>query len=522
MDTGVDCTKCPGITISRAVGNDRGEKGRLVRVLSGMVGFARYGVHNASMVNLCRGVVERVLYTRKDGVLSRPASPVAGVFKRLRSIRSAVLRNTRSTNVVDIEDYPSLYHCARKRAVYERAVASLRTWAVNSRDAIVSTFVKAEKVNFSAKGDPAPRVIQPRNPRYNVCVGRFLKPFEKNIYAGFERTLGYTVICKGLNASGTASVLREDWEAYNDPVAIGLDASRFDQHVSREALEYEHGFYNAIFRSSELAELLTWQLRNKGVGFADGQKIKYEVDGCRMSGDINTSLGNCIIMSSIVLAYFTEHGVDARLANNGDDCVVFCDRKTLPRLDGIDEWFSEFGFVLTREAVVDEFERVEFCQAQPVLTSTGWRMVRNPFTATSKDMVSLLSWNTEIEFDRWRGAIGSCGLSLTIGVPYWEAFYRRLGGSIDERSVEAIRDSGLGYMAKGVVGDSRIGPETRYSFWRAFGLLPDEQMALESIVVDIDYSQLGPLTFGDVRPLSELLRVSKPDEVSDPKATRKQ
>lgn len=508
VDTAVDCTAEPGITITDDTGSlARSKEWREVRTLDGFTGSAVYGVHNPSVLNLARGVVERVLYTRVEGVLQPPVQPEPKVFDILRPLRSAVVRNTRSTTVVAVEDYPSLYHDSRKRAVYQRAVESLETKALTRNDAIVNTFVKAEKVNFTAKPDPAPRVIQPRSARYNVHVGRYLKPFEKNMYAGFAETYGYTVICKGLNAQGTAQQLRENWDVYSDPVAVGLDASRFDQHVSQAALEFEHGFYNQIFQSAELKELLTWQLNNRGRGYCNGKKLSYSVKGCRMSGDINTSLGNCVIMSSIVLGYLEAHGVDARLANNGDDCVLICERKSLPKLAAIDKWFTRFGFKLTREPTVDVFERIEFCQTQPVYTSDGWRMVRNPFTAASKDAVSLLSWAYESEFTKWRGAISSCGLALTRGVPFWEAYYTNIGGSFDEQAYNRVADSGMGYMARGMqVVDTSICPESRYSFWLAFGITPDEQIALESVQREVLFSDRCPLTFGDVTPYSELLR----------------
>lgn len=487
------------------MGRESKKDERVVRVLDGYVGGASYGVHNSSLVNLARGVVERVLCTSTDGVLSHPIRPLPNAFKRLGSIRADVVHNTCSSNVVSIEDYPSLYHDARKRAVYERAVLSLSHETVSKRDAVVSVFVKAEKVNFSDKPDPAPRVIQPRNPRYNVCVGRFLKPFEKNMFAGFAETFGYKVVCKGMNAAQTATQLRENWDAFEDPVAIGLDASRFDQHVSPEALQFEHGFYTRIFNDPELATLLSWQIDNEGIGYVDGAKLKYKIRGCRMSGDINTSMGNCIIMCCIVLAYFRSLEIVARLANNGDDCVVICERSHEHLLAGIGQWFREFGFKLTREATVDVFERIEFCQTQPVLTGSGWRMVRNPYTATSKDMVSLLSWNTEVEFNRWRGAIGSCGMSLTAGVPFWHAYYQSLGGVTSEKECAKIADSGLGYMARGMDAPCEVTEESRYSFWLAFGMLPDEQAALEQVKRPIDFSQSTPMTFGDVNTYSELL-----------------
>lgn len=498
---------CPGITIKKLGGVCKVKEERVVRVLDGMTGSASFGVHNPSLKNLARGVAERVLYTSVDGELVRPIQPEDKAFDSLHEIRDDVLKCTVPTSVVNLEDFPSLYKDARKRSIYERAVLSLSHTALTIRDATVSVFVKAEKVNFSAKPDPAPRVIQPRSPRYNACLGRFLKPFEKAMFYGFKVAMGYTVILKGLNAITAAETLRENWDAFVDPVAIGLDASRFDQHVSREALEFEHTFYNRIFKNPELKKLLTWQLNNSGVGYAGGCRLKYKVRGCRMSGDINTSLGNCIIMCCIVLAFFKEVGVNARLSNNGDDCVVFCERKHMHRLSGIGAWFKKFGFKLTEEEPVYDFEKIVFCQTQPVNTIDGWRMVRDPRTALSKDMVSLLPWDKLVEFDRWRGAISSCGKALTNGVPFWYSFYSKLGGVVHSETVSSFRRTGLGYMSRGVAFSSRseITPEARYSFWLAFGVLPDEQIVLENIDREIQFEKNYPLMFGDITSYSQLL-----------------
>lgn len=476
-----------------------------MRILDGLSGVAQYGVHNPSLINLKRAVAERVLFTRNSvGNLVPTIKPKLQAFKRLSGVIRAIRRNTTPTTPVPLESYPSLYR-GRKRIVYERAVASLIVGAVTKRDAVVRTFVKAEKVNFTAKPDPAPRAISPRDTRYIASVGVYLKPFEHNMFDAFYKTYGYNVICKGLNAQGVAIQLHENWNAFKRPVAIGLDASRFDQHVSVEALKFEHSYYNSVFNSPELKRLLSWQLQNHGVGFTDDGKITFTVDGRRMSGDINTSMGNCLIMSCIVLCYFAYHGIVARLANNGDDCVVFCEATDLPLFDAIDEWFVDFGFKLTREAPVYEFERIEFCQAQPVLTVSGWRMVRNPFTATSKDVVSLLSWNTEVEFDRWRGAIAECGINLTRGVPYWESFYKNLGAGAGRATIDDIENTGMGYMSRGVESSSEITPECRYSFWVAFGMTPDEQVALEDHSVTIKYGDGCPLMFGDITSYHPLL-----------------
>jgi len=456
-------------------------------------------------------VAERVLYLRSDdGSLKPTRKPLEGVFSRAKAVRNHLLCHLRPTTVVERSEYPSLYH-GRKQKIYQRAFESLITKPITHKDAYVSTFVKAEKVNFTAKGDPAPRVIQPRSPRYNLEVGRYLKLFEKELCRGFQRGWGYKVVLKGLNAEQVAGQLRENWDAFLHPVAFGLDASRFDQHVSVDALKFEHSVYNSVFRSAELAKLLSWQLNNKGFGRIGEQCAKYTVDGCRMSGDINTGMGNCLIMSLIVLAYFEAVGVAAKLSNNGDDCVVFCDKRDLPKMEGIDQWFTDFGFKLKREPTVEVFEKIEFCQTQPVLIGGRWRMVRNPWTAMSKDCVSLLSWHDEQSFNTWRDAIGVCGLELTTGVPIWQSFYSAIRHGDLKGGLDAVYDSGLGYLARGVTA-AAIDDEARYSFWKAFDILPDMQVAMEASWPEIQYTPptlvknlLVPLT--SENPLCLLNRV---------------
>lgn len=491
---GEDCLRVRALG---GVGKAVGASARCVRYLAGFGTGVRFGVHTATLKNLARGVVERVFYVQRDGGLTRAPQPAPGVFTRLYGVRTRLLGVMHSTPIVAREDYPGLY-VGRKRGIYERALASLIVRAVNVRDAWVNTFVKAEKVNLDKKGDPAPRVIQPRSPRYNLEVGRYLKLFEKELCRGFGQVFGYPVILKGMNAHDVGGWMATHWQQFRQPVAVGLDASRFDQHVSYDALRFEHSVYNGVFRSPELARLLRWQLHNHGIARVEGHRVDYEIRGCRMSGDINTGMGNCLLMSAIVIAFMESVGIRYRLANNGDDCVVFCEADDLPRLSGIDAWFLDFGFTLTREEPVFVLEEVEFCQAHPVLCSTGWRMVRDPRTAMSKDCVSLLGWDTPKAFGQWAHAIGSCGISLTRGVPVWEAWYNRLlrvgEGYCRDGVEEAVWDSGLGYMARGVPA-GQVDDMARYSFYRAFGILPDLQEALE-----LEYS--GHCTIADLCPMT--------------------
>ncbi len=491
MDTPIDYTRgAPGITISDS---NVGYKPRVVRILTGFGSGVMFGVHNNSMINLARGVVERVLFLSTSKGLQPCPKPSPSAFTRLSGFKTRLLKHLFSTPIVAREDYPSLY-TGRKRDVYQKAFESLLVSPIQRKDSYVSTFVKAEKINFTAKEDPAPRVIQPRSPRFNLEVGRYLKLFEKELCRGFRRMFGYEVILKGLNADGVAGCLRDNWLNYKDPVAVGLDASRFDQHVSKEALQFEHSVYNSVFKSKELANLLRMQIDNVGFGRIGESLLKYKVTGCRMSGDINTGMGNCLIMSSLVLHFLDEVNCDARLSNNGDDCVLILERRDLYKLSNITQYFLEFGFNLKREATVEVFEQIEFCQAQPVLVGESYRMCRNIHTAMSKDCVSLLGWEKAEQFETWRSAIGICGAELTSGVPVWQEFYKKLRGRTNRvGGVERIYDCGMGSMARGVKQVEGISAETRFSFYLAFGVLPDAQIALENEMPDVEYDESMPL-----------------------------
>ena len=235
-----------------------------------------------------------------------------------------------------------------------------------AEDSRLNVFVKYEKTDRTTKKDPVPRIISPRDPKYNIRVGRYLKPLEHKLFKSINDLFGHETIMKGYNALASARLMREKWDNYSKPVAVGLDASRFDQHVSYDALSWEHDIYVECFpqrkHKSRLMSLLTHQLINRCSGeLADGL-LEYQVTGTRMSGDMNTSMGNCLLMCSMIYAYLEKRGVSGMLANNGDDCVVFMETRDLPVfMEGLSSWFLEMGFNMAIEAPVYSFEEVEFC-----------------------------------------------------------------------------------------------------------------------------------------------------------------
>lgn len=398
----------------------------------------------------------------------------------------------------------------RRQAIYQRAVESLSSKAVTRRDSNLKAFVKAEKIlwcvasvvqKVTAKVDPAPRLIQPRDPRYNVEVGKFLKPHEGLVYKAIGRVWGDVTVAKGLNASQRGQLVQKKWNNFRRPVAVGLDASRFDQHVSASALRWEHSVYALMNNSPEILELLSWQIRNRGVAYTRDGKVKYSVQGCRMSGDMNTALGNCLLMSAMVWSYCEQRDIKAKLINDGDDCVVFMEQRSLESFqDGLDMWFTQMGFTMKVEAPVYKLEHVEFCQCHPVWTPEGYVMIRNIRQSLGKDCTSIKPLDTEGIFRKWCGEVGDCGMSLTGGIPVVSEFYKLLQRtSKGQRSLrlgyDPVFETGMRMMARGM--DRQYGEVhdfTRVSFYHAFDVQPDMQIQweLQYRLMTLHYAEATP------------------------------
>lgn len=454
-----------------------------------------FGVHNGSLVNVLRGLRERVFLVETPGGFEPPPKPLAGVFNKLRGFRARLLKTLGSCRPCSVEDFILTYKGA-KQGLVRAAAESVAQRPITKMDAKLTTFVKAEKLNLSKKPNPAPRVIQPRDPRYNVCVGPYLKTHEHHVYQAIGEIWGGPTVMKGYNAQEVATHLRAAWDAVPNAVAIGLDASRFDQHVSVDALQWEHSVYNGMFQDPDLRRWLSWQLHNYGTCYTPEGTVSYRVDGCRMSGDMNTALGNCLLMCAMVWSLCDEVGISSlcRLANNGDDCVLILPRQFESVVRSrITPVFRQFGFTMKVEPTVHEFERIEFCQTQPVWNGRTWVMVRNPFVARSKDVLCLHT--ASVPYHEWLYSVGECGLALSSGIPVMQQFYLTLM-RLGRKGGDRVEVSGMVYMrGKLDAVAAPISDEARLSFYRAFGVPPNTQLLIEerdaNEGVHIDVGSIG-------------------------------
>lgn len=441
------------------------------------------GVNNADITTLECALLERVYYCEVNGGYEEPPPVTAGTYStRLSTFDSKLMERLGSSTPVSLGEIVEMYQ-GRKKTIYQNAKEKLERTGLTRKHGNLNVFVKMEKVN----PDKAPRCIQPRTPEYTLACASYLKPIEKRIYEAIKHIFGDgPTVIKGMNLYQIGSVVRGKWRSFNKPVAIGLDAKKFDMHVSVDALKWEHSVYNRVFRCKKLRRWLTWQVDNQGFGYCKDGKLKFRTKGKRCSGDINTGLGNCLIMCGLVYTYAQLKGVPVKLCNNGDDCVVMMEQMYQETfMTGLDVWFKEMGFRMVAEEPVYDLNQIEFCQMRPIELDDGrCIMVRNIPTSLRKDSLCTLSIESAKALRGWMTAVGEGGMSLTGGIPVVQSFYRalcRIGGEVYTKvATECARHSGMALLSKGMERKySEPSANVRFQVFKAWGILPDAQVELE-------------------------------------------
>lgn len=471
-------------------------RGRKLHIVEGMCNSYSLKINDPDIGTLRAALLERMFFHRKgEDILVPPTPSKVLVTERLRYFKNKLLKNLNFPPKISPDEFSQMY-VGRKRKIYEAAVMEYCNGGVRKEHGLCVCFVKCEKVD----PNKAPRCIQPRSPVYNVGLGMYIKPLEHRLYAAIGRVFGDKVtVVKGFNVETVAELLKEKWESFVDPVAVGLDAERFDAHVSAPMLAWEHSVYTSIWDDAELKHLLSLQMNNNGVGYCEDGKLRYKIKGKRFSGDMNTSLGNCLIMCAMVFAWAQHVGVEVKLMNNGDDCQVFMERKNLKRFNvGLPSFFLEMGFRMTVEPPAYNMQEVEFCQMRPIRTARGVTMVRNIERARQKDAMSILDITSESASRKWMGSIGYCGLALCSGVPVMQSMYAAyVRHGKKSNMINSLQLSGISIMGKGLSSKmAQVSDEARLDVFIAWGITPDEQMAIETLYENWEYVH-------NVRPVDE-------------------
>jgi len=463
-------------------------------------------VPNSSLTNLTTAVTERVYLYKRGGkwVDVVPPKDSEAFNKGLKSFRSLVMDKLHVSSKWSYDKFIDSY-LGRKRTVYAKAADSLKTRGLELRDSYVKWFVKCEKL----KAGKTPRVISPRDPRYGIEYGRYMKPGEKMVYKAINKVLGYTGVMKGLNSYQIASCVVDAFSAFVAPCAVGLDVSRFDQSVSKAALEWCHSVWKRMYPGDTyFSQLCKMQLENKCTGRVRDGYISGNVSGSLMSGDFDTSTKGVLLMTAMTWSYCESIGIRCRIIDMGDDVVVVMASTDYPKFSaGILSWYDNFGFLVVPEEPVYTIEKVVFCQTSPVFDGEKWLMVRNPSVGIAKDSISIRDLQSRRQFEGWLGCVAKGGLSLAGGIPIFDRFYNCLLRTSNGRVIHHDSDMDEGLYKIGV-NMGRVSHEPtaacRYSFWLAFGIRPDMQVAIEKYYdnLDVSYDRFRISSSGSYIPTS--------------------
>lgn len=392
-----------------------------------------------------------------------------------------------------------------KRAVYascgeKRRPATLLEW---TKIGFVKVFVKSE--NVPAEKDK-PRLIQFRMPDFLYWLLWVLKPIEHCFYNGryLWNTYQKVTCAKGLNNLRRMSTLLWMKRSLRRPCVVGLDGSAFDAHVPVEALKAEWRFYGKAAKAagwgSEALKALRLagevQVKNRCRAVCDDGEVSYKVKGNRMSGDLNTGLGNSVLQSAFIAAAMADLRIpdrDWRMLVDGDDAVLMVEHEHKEKCHRLPEVFEGFSQELkvteVTELTDDNLECIEFCQSRPVRVGPGpddWRLVRDPRKVYNGYNMVGRGWYLERDLlRRFFSSVAPAELIFATGLPVHEAMFRcfhRLSGSMKPLTSVASRFwiRNIGEMAPNIRPLSDISLDVRESYHRAFGISPLEQLSIEA------------------------------------------
>lgn len=456
-------------------------KKRFVTALLNISSCLELGIYRSTMDEGLAGLLERVYYVSDgNGGWRFPPRPDATFYKvQLKeSVRDLYLYPVAD---ISVDEFLSRYKGAKLTA-YRRAAEELRVFGLDlNRHTFVGAFVKDER---QLRGK-APRLIRPFSIIFNLAFGVFVYPLEKCLYSGIDALYESPTVTKGLNGSQVASAIAQKWNMFGDPVCLITDMSRFDQHCSPEALRWVMRLcLRALKRGGadvkRFVELWESTIRSRGMVLCDDGVVQYKVDGTLNSGLSSTSLCGVVLVCFILRAFCMSRKVKHQLISAGDDTNIIIEREDLTKFDDLPAFCLSAGFTVKIDGVVDELERIDFCQARPVFDGEEWVMVRDPKVVATKDLLTGKRFASSMDVRRYMRAIADGGLALNGGIPIMQSYYamlRRLAGDVEPSVLER---NGFYYLTQNMRRSVRaITDHARISFYKAFGINVWRQMELE-------------------------------------------
>lgn len=366
------------------------------------------------------------------------------------------------------------------RLKYLTALKHYEDFGLVHRDRLVSMFGKDDL--YMCAPEKAPRAIQFRRPVFALEQARFTKAVEEWFY--HMRDEYDTFIVAKSDPFTVASHLLKKTACFANPAFLMLDASKFDSCVDVVWLKIVMQFYLKLFHPRHHPRI-RWLWQRTFVNYGSSRSgLRYRTWGTRMSGDMDTSLGNCLIMWTMLKVFCERAGVRHSIMVNGDDSLVVVERSALPKLRDL-SIFKDFGFNMKFEVAFD-VEQAEFCQSRLVHTKYGPTMARNPERVLGRS-----TWSTsKLAGSRKRGhllTLGHCERAASWGVPIASVLATKMiqaAGNAKPRFINPWLFERYQQMRWWRAGQEPIiDLETRLSYEQAWGVSPERQLHIERSIV---------------------------------------
>lgn len=373
-----------------------------------------------------------------------------------------------------------------KRRRYLDAYDSLQVSPVSRKDARVEMFIKADKVDHCGLEAKKPRAIQGRNPRYNLELATHMKPIEHALmsWKGLRRGVVRTrVFAKGLDAKGRASLIIKKTRAFARPCVVSLDAHSMDASVLPVHLECNDACYLAMCPGSGFERLLSWRKVNIG---RTSHGIRYSLRGNRMSGDLDTGIGNSLISYVYISAAMRYLGLRKwDILCDGDDVLLFMDGRA--SMVDLKAACLRYGFDVDGDVVEIKSEEdlchVEFCRSRIVWTPRGHTLCRNPARALACFGVSHRFASVPLAvYRRYLKGCAMCESHASWDLPLLGPWAWTAYTSLEGKPILDDEDMWRGgvHLSDPRAVPSRVHPKTRRHFELAFGFSVEQQLEFES------------------------------------------
>jgi len=360
------------------------------------------------------------------------------------------------------------------------ALEELKTRSLNRGDFQNRGFVKADK-EHAVDIEKASRLIQYMKPTGALEMGRFTHAIESQIYS-LQDKYNTKIFGKGGNLHEMGEDLNRKREQFQNPVYLLLDASKFDAHVSTEMLQMVAEWYLNLVEDPKQRSYVAWLWKHTFTNYGTTKNgIRYKTNGTRMSGHMDTGLGNSLIMYSMLVSYLKIVGITKySLSVNGDDSVIIIEKPDVGRASDL-SCFKSFGFKMKFE-MTDDFSKMDYCQTRPVNTKYGWMLARSPERILARVGFSVNKFCKKKIRD-YLYSLGKGEEAINFGLPIGYALGQALVQSTPGGKMLALnRKRYISYTRQkfwntGLVAE--VDQVARMSYQEAWDITVEDQIALE-------------------------------------------